>query len=128
MTFRPILAALAAFFLSTASVHAQGSTAGAIGGSTLSAFLLSIIGFINTLLVPLVFAIAFIVFIWGVFQYFIAGGADEEKRETGKSLMLWGIIGFFVMASVWGLVNIVRGSFSLTNTAGSLPDAPATNN
>lgn len=74
-----------------------------------------IIGLINNVAVPLIFAIAFIVFIWGVFQYFIAGGHDEEKRETGKSLMLWGIIGFFIMVSVWGLVNILRGTFSFDN-------------
>lgn len=74
-----------------------------------------IIGLINNVAVPLLFAIAFIVFIWGVFQYFIAGGHDEEKRETGKSLMLWGIIGFFIMVSVWGLVNILRGTFNFDN-------------
>lgn len=74
-----------------------------------------IIGLINNVAVPLIFAVAFIVFIWGVFQYFIAGGHDEEKRETGKSLMLWGIIGFFIMVSVWGLVNILRGTFSFDN-------------
>ena len=92
---------------------AGGAQSGNIGGSTLGAYLSSIIGFINVYLVPFLFAIAFIVFIWGVFQYFIAGGHDEEKRETGKSLMLWGIIGFFIMVSVWGLVNILRGTFNL---------------
>ncbi len=78
-----------------------------------------IVTLINTVLVPLIFALAFIVFLWGVFTYFIAGGHDEEKRETGKSLMLWGIIGFFVMVSVWGLVNILKGTFSLNN---NVPD------
>ncbi|MES2668634.1 MAG: pilin [Patescibacteria group bacterium] len=74
-----------------------------------------LIGLINNVAVPLLFALAFIVFIYGVFQYFIAGGHDEEKRETGKSLMLWGIIGFFVMVSVWGLVNILRGTFNFND-------------
>lgn len=71
-----------------------------------------IIGLINNVAVPVLFAVAFLVFIFGVFQYFIQGGADEEKRESGKSLMLWGIIGFFVMVSVWGMVNILRGTFN----------------
>ncbi len=75
-----------------------------------------IIGLINNVAVPVLFAVAFIVFIWGVFQYFIQGGHDEEKRDTGKSLMLWGIIGFFIMVSVWGLVNILRGTFQFNNT------------
>ncbi len=84
---------------------------------------------INNIAIPLIFAIAFVVFIWGVFQYFILGGHDEEKRETGKSLMLWGLIGFFVMVSVWGLVHILTGTFSLSNntqSASDLPTAPST--
>jgi hypothetical protein len=76
----------------------------------------SIIGIINNVLVPLVFAIAFIVFIWGVFMYFIQGGSDEEKRTKGQQLMLYGIIGFFVMVSVWGLVNILIGTFAFNSS------------
>ena len=71
-----------------------------------------IIDLINNVAVPLVFAIAFIVFIWGIFQYFVAGGANEEQRDKGKQLAMWGIIGFVVMLSVWGIVNL------LTNTLG----------
>jgi hypothetical protein len=87
-----------------------------------------VIAFINNILVPLVFALAFIVFIFGVFQYFIAGAANEEKREKGKSFMIYGIIGFFVMVSVWGLVHILTGTVRLDNgvpTQGNgLPKAP----
>lgn len=83
-----------------------------------------IIGIINGVLVPLVFAIAFIVFIWGVFQYFIAGGHDEEASEKGRNLMLYGILGFFVMVAVWGLVNVLVGTFNLTNTPPQIPPTP----
>lgn len=110
--FGYIVAALA--FPALVSAQVTASSAGTIGQG--------IIALINNVLVPLVFAVAFVVFIWGVFQYFIAGGADEEKRESGKSLMLWGIIGFFVMASVWGLVNILRGTFLLNNGAPAIGD------
>jgi hypothetical protein len=79
---------------------------------------------INGVLVPLVFAIAFIVFIWGIFQYFIAGGHDEEAKEKGKSLMIYGIVGFFVMVAVWGLVNILVGTFNLNQAPPPLPAAP----
>ena len=34
--------------------------------------------------VPLIFAVAFIVFIWGVFKFFILGGGNEEQREGGR--------------------------------------------
>ncbi|MBU6323249.1 MAG: hypothetical protein KGI41_00155 [Patescibacteria group bacterium] len=88
----------------------------------------TIIGLINNVAVPVLFAIAFIVFIFGVFRYFIQGASDEEAKENGKSLMLWGLIGFFVMVSVWGLVNIIRGTFNLNNTAATYPTAPYTSN
>ncbi len=71
------------------------------------------INLINNVAVPLIFALAFLVFIWGVFQYFIAGAGNEEKRDTGKQFMLYGIIGFFVMISVWGLVRILTGTVRL---------------
>lgn len=78
---------------------------------------------INGVLVPLVFAIAFIVFIWGIFQYLILGGHDDEVREKGKQLMLFGLIGFFLMVSVWGLVNILVGTFNLNAAQPQLPAA-----
>lgn len=83
-----------------------------------------VIDLINNVAVPIVFALAFIVFIWGIFQYFIQGGHDEEKRDAGKQLMLWGLIGFFVMVSVWGLVHILIGTVGLNSSVPTYPTAP----
>ena len=74
-------------------------------------FVYRVITFINQTLVPLVFAIAFLVFLWGIFKYFILGGHDETKRREGKQLMLWAIIGFVLMISLWGIVNVVAAGF-----------------
>lgn len=71
------------------------------------------IGIINNIAVPLLFAVSFLVFIFGVFRYFIAGGADEEKRKQATQMILYGIIGFALMVSVWGLVNILLNTFDL---------------
>lgn len=86
-----------------------------------------VIDLINNVAVPVIFAIAFIVFIWGVFLYFIAGGQDEEKRDKGKNLMLWGLIGFFIMVSVWGLVNILVGTVDLNDRVPEFPETPERN-
>ena len=83
-----------------------------------------VITLINTVAVPLVFALAFIVFIFGIFQYFILSHGDEEKQSTGRSLMLWGLVGFLVMVSVWGLVNILIGTFNLNSNVPTYPTAP----
>ena len=77
-----------------------------------------IINTINYVLVPVLFAIAFIVFLWGAFQTFIVGANSEDAKEDGKNLMLYGLIGFFVMVSIWGLVNILTGTVRFGNTQG----------
>jgi hypothetical protein len=83
-----------------------------------------IINVINNILVPVLFAIAFIVFLWGAFKTFIFGAQDSEVKEQGKNLMLWGLIGFFVMVSIWGLVNILTGTINFGNNSGvDTPDA-----
>ena len=80
-----------------------------------------IINIINTVLVPVLFAVAFIVFLYGAFKTFIIGANSEEVKEEGKNLMLWGLIGFFVMVSVWGLVNILTGSVQFGNPTQQTP-------
>lgn len=86
-----------------------------------------VINFINGVIVPVLFAVAFIVFLWGAFDTFILGATNDTAKEKGKSLMLWGLIGFFVMVSVWGLVNLLTGTLSFGNNSGpsSVPTAPA---
>ena len=83
-----------------------------------------IINTINGVLVPVLFAIAFIVFLWGAFQTFIVGANNDEVKEKGKNLMLWGLIGFFVMVSIWGLVNILTGTVSFGNNTGPSGGTP----
>lgn len=86
-------------------------------------FLSTILSIIDTVIVPLIFAIALLTFVWGVYEYFIAGGADEEKRKQGRNFIMYGLIGFFVMISVWGLVNLLLGTFALDNNRPTLPSS-----
>jgi len=62
---------------------------------------------VTNILIPLVLALALLLFIWGVIQYFILGAGDEGKRETGRAYMLYAIIGLVAIVAVWGLVNLV---------------------
>jgi hypothetical protein len=85
-------------------------------------FLLLGIYIIDKFVVPLIFAIAFIVFIIGVYRYFVAGGANEEKRQEGQKFVLWGLIGFVIMFSVWGLINLLVTSLGFNgSTRPALP-------
>jgi len=82
-----------------------------------------IIGIINELVLPVLMAIAFIVFIWGVYTHFIAGANEPKKLEDGRQFILWGIIGFVVIFSIWGLVAIVGDTFMLS-PGGMAPPYP----
>jgi len=62
--------------------------------------------FVNGSLVPLFYALAFLMFLVGMVRYFFLE-QGEEGREKGKNLMLWGLIGFVVMFSVWGIVRLL---------------------
>ncbi len=81
------------------------------GVDTLGTFLLTIIYFIDRYVVPFIFALAFIIFLWGIYSTFIAGGANEEKRQEGQKILIYGMVGFFIMISLWGLVNLLVGTF-----------------
>jgi predicted cobalt transporter CbtA len=96
---------------------------GGINTDQLSQYSNSFIQTVNTVLVPVLVAIAFIVFLYGVARYFIIGGANEGDREIGRQYILWGLIGFVVIISVWGIVNIIINTFGLTNT-GNNPKPP----
>lgn len=92
-------------------------------------FLGDVSKFINSTLIPLVIAIALLVFIYGVFQYFILGGGDDTKRQEGKQLMLYAIVGFVLMVSVFGIVNLIAGGlgFSSDENIQNIPNVPTTN-
>ncbi|MEN9912982.1 MAG: hypothetical protein RLY66_390 [Candidatus Parcubacteria bacterium] len=57
--------------------------------------------------VGLMFAIAIVVFTYGVFQ--VVWGKDES-REAGKKSMIGGIIGMFIMTSAWGIIYVISNT------------------
>ncbi|MHB8860303.1 MAG: Mbov_0395 family pilin-like conjugal transfer protein [Minisyncoccota bacterium] len=87
----------------------------------LQSYSTAIVVIINSYIVPVLFAVAFLYFLWGVYKYFIYGADNESEREKGKQFVLWGIIGFVVILSVWGLVNMVMSTLGLESGGGSPP-------
>lgn len=80
-----------------------------------------IINIINDILVPVIIAIAFISFLWGVYKYFIKGGTEAKEREEGRTYVMWSIIGFVVILSIWALVTLVSNVTGLTGTQAPKP-------
>lgn len=96
-------------FMPMAVLAADGGDFGQI-----NTFITRISTFINNTLIPLIFGIALLVFIWGMFRFFIYGAHKDDEREKGKNLMIYALVGFVLMVSIWGIVNLVAGGLGFT--------------
>jgi len=85
-----------------------------INPSAIQGYATSIISLVNSILVPVLMSVAFIFFLYGIYKYFIQGAASETERETGRTFALYGIIGFVILFTVWGIVNIFMSTLNLT--------------
>lgn len=75
-----------------------------------------IIGTINGILVPVLFAVAFIVFIFGVFKTYIFSHGEPAEVAKGHKLILWGLIGFVVMLSILGIIFVLTDALGWSDT------------
>jgi hypothetical protein len=78
----------------------------------ISSFLGQISRIILNPLIILLFAIAFLVFIFGIFQ-FINSEAVDDSRNEGKKKIVYGLIGMFIMFSAFGIVRFILNTFGL---------------
>ncbi len=62
-------------------------------------------------LVELMFAVAVIVFVWGVVEMLMHGD-DATARENGRNHMLGGIAGIVIMISAWGIVFFISNTIA----------------
>lgn len=78
--------------------------------------------FILNPLIGLLFFVALLVFMWGIFR-FIGNAGSEDARETGKRNIMWGIAGMFIMISVYGIIRLLLGTFGISGatSANHLP-------
>lgn len=68
---------------------------------------------IGNVVVVLLISFSVIWIVVNVVRYLIAGG--EEDRKKGGMAILWGVVGLFVILSIWGLVAILKNTFSTNN-------------
>ncbi len=80
--------------------------------SVLNAFLAKVVTQIINPIILLLAAGAFVVFLWGVFE-FIRQAGEESKREEGRRAILWGIVGLVIIFGAYGIINLALGTFNL---------------
>lgn len=83
---------------------------------TLSTLITKIVGYLNQFLV-LLMGVAILAFVFYVIRYFIL---PNENRKDAGMYVLYSVVGFFVILSVWGLVNVLSNTFGLEGNAPTL--------
>ncbi len=73
--------------------------------------ILAVIRNIMNIVIPLLITGALIFFIWGVIQYITA--KDADAKEKGKKVLVQGVLGLFIIVSVWGLIGIIQSTFGV---------------
>ena len=59
-------------------------------------------------LIYLLFALAVVYFLYGVMNQ-----ANEEKKTSGKSHMIWGIVGITIMIGVWAIMGMILSTLGI---------------
>jgi hypothetical protein len=88
----------------------------------IATILLQLTGYL-TFFLPAIITIAIIYFVWGVVQFMTS--ADEEQKKLGRSKIINGLVGLFVIVTFWGLIAIVKTTFNINDTpVSTMPCTP----
>ena len=62
--------------------------------------------------IQVLLAVAILYFLWGVWG-FVRNSDNAEGRQDGSRHIGYGLIGIFVMVSVFGIIALIQKSFGL---------------
>src|SRR3990167_2924594 len=81
--------------------------------ASLDTFIASVYQQIINPLIILLFSLALVYFLYGLFE-FIANFDNEDKKTAGKSHMIWGVVGLTIMMGVWFFLGVILSTFNIT--------------
>jgi len=99
-----------------------------VSAVTFSEYVYEFIQPLNTL-IPILVGVAVVVFIWSIIKY-LASSEDPTKKEGSKRILVMGVVGIFILVSIWGIVSIVLTIFFGSpegNPFFTNPPSPASN-
>ena len=68
-------------------------------------------------IVQLTFALAVVVFVWGLIGFF-KNGDESAERTKGQQHILWGVVGMAIMVSVYGIIRLVANTVGQSSVIG----------
>ena len=78
--------------------------------NSLSTFIANVVKLIVQPLLGLLFALAILFFGAGLAAFFFSGD-DPKVRQKTRSILIWGVIGFFIMVSAVAIISVVTNTF-----------------
>jgi hypothetical protein len=105
---KKVLSSILGFLALPLVAFAQGASATSV---------LTQIGGILDILIPIIITLMVVFFLWGLAQYVLA--KDDTGKKEGRDRMIQGIIAIFVGLTLFGIINLVQNTFGL-NGGGSL--------
>lgn len=70
---------------------------------TLNGVIANIIGLINDV-IPVLFALALLMFLYGCFRYIVSAGGSGEGGVGARDAIVWGLVALVVIFSLWGIL------------------------
>lgn len=68
-------------------------------------------------IIPFLGAVAFLVFVWGVARFIRSAGSEKEIKDS-KNLLIWGVIGLFLLVTIWGIISFMKNEFGFGSDVG----------
>jgi hypothetical protein len=75
-------------------------------------------------LIPFLGAVAFLVFVWGVARFIKSAGSEKEIKDS-KNMLIWGVIGLFVLVTIWGIIAFLSSEFGFGSGTPGIPQIPS---
>lgn len=91
------------------------------GEHTFASIVNNTLEIVFTPLVALLVGLGLVIFFWGLIKYLGSTGNDEDQKKA-RDIMVYGIIGLFIMISVWSFVNILASTFFADGESLGPPD------
>ena len=88
------------------------SNAATIKGNNFKEITQSVAVFLSNSVTTTLIGLSLLWFLFGLAQ-FIRSAGNSEAIEEGKKKMLYGVVGLFVIVSIWGLVGILKDTFGV---------------
>jgi uncharacterized membrane protein len=78
---------------------------------TIVPFLGKVDHYILNPLLEVLISIGMLYFIYSVIKLI---NADGDNKSEARSALMWSIVGLFIMASVYGIINVIVSTFSIS--------------